>query len=285
MVSMNKLNTEKRTRVVSALVEGCSIRSTVCMTGVAKNTVTKLLVKIGEVCSDFQNEALRNLSCRRLQLDEIWSFVGAKAKNVPAERQGQFGIGDVWTWVAIDADTKLVPSWFVGTRDGDCADAFVNDLSKRLTHRVQITSDGLKSYLDAVEGAFGGNVDFAQLIKLYGKDESPKDTRYSPPNCIGCRPRNVTGHPDPSHVSTSFVERQNLTMRMNMRRFTRLTNAFSKKVENHARAIALHFMHYNFARIHQTLKSTPAMRAGVTDHLWSIEEIVGLLETKEGTSN
>lgn len=247
------------------------------MTGVAKNTVTKLLVEIGEVCSKYQDKVMQNLTCRRLQLDEIWSFCYSKAKNVPADKQGQFGVGDVWTWVALDADTKLVPSWLVGTRDGDCAAVFVNDLSKRLTHRVQITSDGLKSYLDAVEGAFGGNVDFAQLIKLYGKDESPKDNRYSPPKCIGCRPKNVTGNPDPSHVSTSFVERQNLTMRMHMRRFTRLTNAFSKKIENHARAISLHFMHYNFVRIHQTLKSTPAMRAGVTDHLWTIEEIVDLL--------
>ena len=281
MVSMNRLNTEKRCQVVRALVEGCSVR----MTGVSKNTVTKLLVDIGEACSAYQDKVLRNLTCRRLQLDEIWSFCYSKAKNVPVDKQGQFGVGDVWTWVAIDADTKLVPSWLVGTRDGDCVAAFVNDLSRRLTHRVQITSDGLKSYLDAVEGAFGGNVDFAQLVKLYGKDESPKDSRYSPPKCVGCRPKNVTGYPDSSHISTSFVERQNLTIRMHMWRFTRLTNAFSKKVENHACAIALHFMHYNFARIHQTIKSTPAMLAGVADHLWSIEEIVGLLETKERISN
>ncbi|MCH7987882.1 MAG: DDE-type integrase/transposase/recombinase [Planctomycetes bacterium] len=191
----------------------------------------------------------------------------------------EFGVGDVWTWVAIDADTKLVPSWLVGSRDSYSAANFVEDLSKRLAHRVQITSDGHSPYLEAIEGAFGWDVDYAMLVKLYGKEEHPKETRCSPAKCLGYHKRNVTGDPDPSHISTSFVERSNLTMRMSMRRFTRLTNAFSKKVENHVYAIALHFMHYNFVRIHQTLKSTPAMRAGVTDHLWSIEEIVDLLPT------
>jgi len=281
---MNKLTTEKRCAVVSALVEGCSIRSTVRMTGVAKNTVTKLLVDLGQVCSDFQDQTLRNLTCKRLQLDEIWSFCHSKAKNVPDDKKNTFGYGDVWTWVAIDADTKLVPSWLVAGRDAGSARAFVDDLASRLANRVQLTSDGHKAYLEAVDGAFGGQVDYAMLIKIYGA--APEgEKRYSPAECIGCDQRVVSGNPDQQHVSTSYVERQNLTMRMKMRRFTRLTNAFSKKVENHAHAIALHFMHYNFARIHQTLRSTPAMKAGVTDHLWSIEEIVLLLEMQEKHSN
>ena len=283
-ISMNKLTTEKRCAVVSALVEGCSIRSTVRMTGVAKNTVTKLLVDLGQVCSDFQDQTLRNLTCKRLQLDEIWSFCHSKAKNVPDDKKNTFGYGDVWTWVAIDADTKLVPSWLVAGRDAGSARAFVDDLASRLANRVQLTSDGHKAYLEAVDGAFGGQVDYAMLIKIYGA--APEgEKRYSPAECIGCDQRVVSGNPDQQHVSTSYVERQNLTMRMKMRRFTRLTNAFSKKVENHAHAIALHFMHYNFARIHQTLRSTPAMKAGVTDHLWSIEEIVLLLEMQEKHSN
>ncbi|MHC4402328.1 MAG: IS1 family transposase [Planctomycetota bacterium] len=281
---MNKLTTEKRCAVVSALVEGCSIRSTVRMTGVAKNTVTKLLVDLGQVCSDFQDRTLRNLKCRRLQLDEIWSFCYSKEKNVPDDKRDEFGYGDVWTWVAIDAESKLIPSWLVATRDGGCARAFVDDLASRLANRVQLTTDGLRAYLDAVDGAFGGQVDYAMLVKLYGPDPEG-EKRYSPAKCLGCSRMPISGRPDPAHVSTSYAERQNLTMRMKMRRFTRLTNAFSKKVENHAHAIALHFMHYNFARIHQTLRSTPAMRAGVTDHLWSIEEIVLLLEAQEKHSN
>lgn len=283
-ISMNKLSTAKRTQVVSSLVEGCSIRSIVRMTGVAKNTISKLLVEIGQVCLDFQDQTLRNLSCKRLELDEIWSFCHSKQKNVPVERQGEFGYGDVWTWVALDSDTKLVPSWLIGSRDAGCAGAFVGDLASRLTERVQLTTDGHKAYLEAVDTAFGGQVDYAMLVKLYGAD--PKgDHRYSPAKCNGTRKQKISGNPDASLISTSYVERQNLTMRMKMRRFTRLTNAFSKKVENHAHAIALHFMHYNFARIHQTLRSTPAMRAGVTDHLWSVEEIVLLLEAQENHSN
>ncbi len=279
---MNKLSTEKRCAVVSALVEGCSIRSTVRMTGVAKNTVTKLLVELGQVCSDFQDQTLRNLQCKRLQLDEIWSFCYSKAKNVPKEKQGEFGYGDVWTWVAIDADSKLVPSWMIGGRDAGCAGAFVDDLASRLANRVQLTTDGHKPYLNAVDDAFGGQVDYAMLVKIFGPSPEPKaEHRYSPAKCNGTRKAKVSGNPDPKHVSTSYIERSNLTMRMKMRRFTRLTNAFSKKVENHAHATALHFMHYNFARIHQSLRSTPAMRAGVTDHLWSIEEIVLLLECQE----
>lgn len=276
MVSMKTLSTADRVRVVSALVEGCSIRATVRMTGVAKNTVSKLLVDLGKACSEYQDTVFRNLPCKRLQLDEIWSFVYSKAKNVPADRQGEFGVGDVWTWTAIDADSKLVPSWIVGPRDSETAHRFVSDLAARLAGRPQITTDGLKVYVDAVEDAFGAEVDYAQLVKLYGADPS-EEKRYSPAKCIGCEQHTVTGTPDRKHVSTSFVERQNLTMRMSMRRFTRLTNAFSKKVENHAAAISLHFMHYNFARMHQTIRSTPAMRAGVTDHKWSIEEIVDLL--------
>jgi IS1 family transposase len=285
MVSMNKLTTEKRCAVVRALVEGCSIRSTVRMTGVAKNTVAKLLVDLGTACSEYQDRTLRNLNCKRLQLDEIWSFVYAKAKNVPAEKVGEFGVGDVWTWTAIDADTKLVPSWLIGTRDGAAAKAFVADLATRLAHRVQITSDGLKAYLEAVEDAFGMDVDYAMLVKMYGATTVEDQRKYSPAECVACKKERVTGYPDPNHVSTSYAERANLTMRMSMRRFTRLTNAFSKKLHNHGCAVALHFMWYNFGRIHQTLHCTPAMRAGVTDHVWSVEEIVGLLDFAESRSN
>jgi IS1 family transposase len=285
MVIMNKLTTEERSAVVRALVEGCSIRSASRMTGVARNTVTKLLVDLGTACSDYQDRTLKNLSCKRLQLDEIWSFVYAKAKNVPAERAGEFGVGDVWTWTAIDAETKLIPSWMVGTRDGEAARAFVNDLASRLANRVQITSDGHSAYLQAIENAFGWDVDYAMLVKIYGAGGGQSETRYSPAVCIGCNKHRVTGNPDPKHVSTSYAERANLSMRMHMRRFTRLTNAFSKKLENHIHALSLYFQWYNFGRIHQTLRCTPAMRAGVSDHVWSIEEIVGLLDFAETRSN
>lgn len=273
---MNTLSTEKRVAIVRALVEGCGIRATCRMTGASKNTVTKLLVDLGGACSEYQDKVLKNLPCQRLQLDEIWSFVGCKAKNVPAERKGEFGVGDVWTWTAIDADTKLVPTWLVADRSGAAAMQFVKDLASRLAGRVQITTDGHKAYLEAVEDAFGCEVDYAMLVKLYGSDPAG-EVRYSPATCIGCKSEAITGNPDPKHVSTSYAERANLTMRMSMRRFTRLTNGFSKKVENHIAAISLYFMHYNFARVHQTLRSTPAMKAGVTDHLWSVEEIVDLL--------
>jgi IS1 family transposase len=279
MVSMNQLPHTKRVQVVKALVEGNSIRATVRMTGVAKNTVTKLLVELGAACSDYQDEVLRGLTCRRLQADEIWAFCHSKAANVPAEHEGEFGYGDVWTWVAIDADTKLVPSWLVGDRGGADAKAFVADLADRMANRIQLTTDGYHLYLDAVEDAFGPDIDYAMLQKIYGAEDGQR--RYSPPECIGVRARRVQGNPDPTHVSTSYVERQNLTMRMGMRRFTRLTNGFSKKAENLAAAVSLHFMHYNFARPHKSLANpyprTPAMAAGVTDHVWSIEEIVGLL--------
>jgi IS1 family transposase len=277
MVIMNSLATSKRCEVVRCLTEGCSIRATGRMTGVSKNTIVKLLADLGRACSEYQDRTLKNLPCKRLQLHEIWSFVYAKAKNVPAEKVGEFGVGDVWTWTAIDAETKLIPSWMVGTRDGDAAKAFVADLAGRLASRVQITTDGHSAYLQAVENAFGWDVDYAMLQKIYGGAGGQAETRYSPGVCIGCEKRAIKGNPDPAHVSTSYAERANLSMRMHMRRFTRLTNAFSKKVENHAHAIALYFMWYNFGRIHQTLRCTPAMRAGVSDHVWSIEEIVGLL--------
>jgi IS1 family transposase len=277
MVNMNRLTTAKRTAVVAALVEGCSIRATVRMIGVAKNTIVKLLVELGAACTRYQDETLRNLPCKRLQCDEIWSYVGAKDKNVPNDKKGQFGIGSVWTWTAIDADTKLIPSWLVSTRDAGAAWDFMQDVASRLRGRVQITTDGHRPYLEAIEGAFGMDVDYAMLQKIYGVDPLA-DHRYSPPVCLGCTVDTISGDPDPKHISTSYVERQNLSMRMSMRRFTRLTNAFSKKVENHAAAVALYFMYYNFGRVHQTLRVTPAMEAGVSDHVWSIEEIVALLD-------
>jgi IS1 family transposase len=273
MVNMDRLSTAKRAAVVAALVEGCSVRATVRLTGVAKNTVTKLLVELGEACTRYQHETLRNLVVRRVQADEIWSFVGAKDKNVPAERKGEFGVGSVWTWTAIDAETKLCISWLVSTRDAGAAHEFMSDVASRIRTKVQLTTDGLKVYLSAVEDAFGGDVDYATLTKIYGADPNG-EKRYSPAQCLGCVAEVVQGTPDPKHINTSYVERQNLTMRMSMRRFTRLTNAFSKKVENHAAAVALYFMYYNFARIHQTLRVTPAMAAGVTDHVWGIEEFV-----------
>jgi IS1 family transposase len=246
------------------------------MTGAAKNTVVKLLVDLGRACDDYQRKTLVNLRCRRIQCDEIWSFVGAKQKNAKPELVAQGKAGDVWTWTALDAESKLIVSWLVGGRDSGYAQAFMGDVASRLATRVQLTTDGHKAYLEAVEGAFGVDVDFAQLVKLYG--EAPEsEKRYSPAQCIGCKKTRVTGDPDPAHVSTSFVERQNLTMRMSMRRFTRLTNAFSKKVENHEAACALYFLHYNFARVHQTLRVTPAMEAGLADHVWTVQEVVGLL--------
>ena len=277
---MNRITPEKRAQVVTCLVEGNSIRATVRMAGVAKNTVTKLLVDLGTVCSIYQDRTLRDLTCERVQCDEIWSFVYAKQKNVPAEKKGE--AGDVWTWVAMDADTKLVPTYRIGPRDMGEAQQFMTDLAKRLRHPVQLTTDGHKPYLTAVQGAFGGDVDYAQLVKIYGPDPS-SERRYSPPVCTGAVTQRVIGNPDPEHISTSYVERQNLTMRMSMRRFTRLTNGFSKKVENLAAAVSLHFMHYNFCRIHKTLGTTPAVAAGVSDHVWTIAEIIALLEIAEAT--
>jgi IS1 family transposase len=274
---MNRLSTERRAQIVGLLVEGNSLRAVTRLTGVSINTVTKLLVDVGQACADYQDKALRDLACKRIQVDEIWAFCYAKQRNVPAEKKGQFGYGDVWTWTAIDPETKLVPSWLVGPRDHETAMFFMDDLRSRLANRVQLTSDGLRAYLEAVEGAFGADVDYAQLVKLYGEEPNRSPERkYSPSVCIGARKRRVEGDPDPAHVSTSHVERNNLTMRMHMRRFTRLTNAFSKKIENHAHAVALHFMHYNFVRIHKTLRVTPAMSAGVTDRLWELEDVIRL---------
>lgn len=246
--------------------------------GVSKNTVAKLLADAGHACADYQDRTFRGLTCKRVQVDEIWSFVYSKQKNTPEEKRGE--AGDVWTWTAIDADTKLVLSWLVGGRDAEYANAFMEDVAGRLAHRVQLTSDGHYAYLDAVERAFGADVDYAALIKIYG--QAPEgQRRYSPAVCVGARRDTVTGRPDKAHISTSYVERQNLTMRMHMRRFTRLTNAFSKKIDNHAHAVALHFMYYNFVRIHKTLRMTPAMAAGVTDKLWEVSDIVQVLEDWE----
>ena len=279
MVSMaNVLSTADRAAVVAALVEGCSIRSTSRMTGVSRNTVTKLLLDLAASCEAYANEHLVNLPCRRLQVDEIWEFCYAKAKNVPAEKKGIFGYGDVWTFAAIDAETKLVPSWLVGSRDSGSATAVLQDLAGRLAGKIQLTTDGHKMYLSAVEDAFGGEIDYAMLNKVYAAQPSGPETRYSPAECIGTEKRCIQGNPDPKHVSTSYVERQNLTMRMSMRRFTRLTNAFSKKVENHTAACAVHFFHYNFARPHMSLKGrTPAQAAGVEAKRWTVEDMIGLL--------
>ena len=277
MVTMNRLDITRRAAVVRCLIEGNSIRATVRMTGVAKNTVAKLLGELGCACSAYHNQHVRNLRVRRLQCDEIWSFVGAKKKNVTPEKKEE-GWGDVWTWTAIDAETKLCVSWLVGGRDAGWAMDFMEDCASRINSRVQVTTDAHKAYLEAVEGAFGMDVDYAQLQKIYGAPSDEEQRRYSPAKCIGCDMKVVSGNPDPKHVSTSYVERQNLTMRMSMRRFTRLTNAFSKKVDNHRHAVALYFMYYNFCRVHQTLRVTPAMEAGIADHIWSIGELVALLE-------
>ena len=274
---MNRLNKESRAVVVRCLVEGNSLRAVTRITGVHRTTILKLLCDLGEACSAYQDKTLRNLTCKRIQCDEIWAFVYAKEKNASQEMKDAVGAGDVWTWAAIDSATKLVPCWFIGGRDAMCAYHFMHDLAARMAHRIQLTTDGHSAYLSAVEDAFGSEIDYSMLIKLYG--EGPKtEARYSPAECMGSRKAKISGEPAWEHISTSYVERQNLTMRMSMRRFTRLTNGFSKKVENLEHAVALHFMFYNFARIHQTLRVTPAMEAGVSDHVWSIEEILDLLE-------
>jgi IS1 family transposase len=277
LVHMNQLDAVKQAQVLSALVEGNSISSITRMFGVGKNTVARLLIAAGEACAKFQDQAIRNLNCKLVQCDEIWAFVGAKDKNVPTDKQGKFGIGSVWTWTALDAESKLICSWMVGNRSAEAAFAFMQDLEGRLANRIQLTTDGYSVYANAVESAFGSDIDYAMLVKVYGESGEP-EKRYSPAECIGSQRKPVTGTPEMKHISTSYVERQNLTMRMGMRRFTRLTNAFSKKLENHIAAVSLHFMYYNFVRIHQTLKVTPAMQAGVTDRLWSIEDIVRLVD-------
>lgn len=284
MDSMNKLPVEKRVAVLKALVEGCSIRSVVRMTGVAKNTVVNLLVAAGKACGRFHHENVRNLTCKSIQCDELWCFCAMKQKNVPEERKDEYGIGDVWTWVAIDADSKLVPSYLVGARDAAFALEFLKDLRFRVNNRVQLTTDGYNVYPPAVRDAFDGKVDYAMLIKTYGNVEGPEG-KYSPPECIACEAKMISGNPDPLHVSTSYAERQNLTVRMRMRRFTRLTNAFSKKIDNLEHAVSLHYFHYNFMAKHQTLKMTPAMKAGIADHQWTFRELVELIDRYEKMPN
>lgn len=278
---MNKLDTKARSTILHLLCEGQSIRAITRLTGASKNTVIKLLCDAGAACAEHHDHVVRNLGTKRCQVDEIWSFTYAKQKNIATAKRQNMAYGDTWTWTAIDADSKLAISWLVGGRDSEYALAFMDDLRSRLANRVQLTSDGHKPYLEAVEGAFGGDIDYAVLQKIYGTAPESARGRYSPAECIGAKKERVEGSPDPAHISTSYVERQNLTMRMHMRRFTRLTNGFSKKVENHAHAVALHFMYYNFVRIHKSLRVTPAMAAGVTDRLWEIGDIVKLVEAKE----
>lgn len=281
MFSMNRLSIERRAQVLAMLTEGNSMRATARMAGCSFNTVSKLLLDVGGACTEFQDHTLRDLGCRTIQADEIWSFVGAKAKNVPEDRKDEFGVGDVWTWVAIDADTKLVPSWLLGERKTTDCVAFLDDLRDRLRYRIQLSTDAHASYKGAVGVVFGGDVDWALVVKKY-KTTNVAPGRYSPPACTGMHVKSQIGNPDLAKTSTSYIERQNLTMRMNMRRYTRLTNAFSKKLESHAAAVALHFMAYNFACPHKTLADpyprTPAMAAGVAGHIWTMTEIVGLLD-------
>lgn len=278
---MNKLSPEDRARIIHLLVEGSSIRAITRITGASKNTVTKLLIDAGKACAEYHDANVRNVKASRIQVDEIWSFTYAKQKNVAAAKAAPDGAGDTWTWTAIDADNKLIVSYFVGGRDGESAMWFMDDLRARLANRVQLTSDGHRAYLNAVEGAFGDDIDYAMLNKIYGAAPEAFKGRYSPAECIGAKKDRVTGNPDMGHVSTSYVERNNLTMRMHMRRFTRLTNAFSKKVENHAYAVALHMMYYNFVKTHSKLRMSPAMAAGVSERLWEISDIVALVEAAE----
>lgn len=277
MYHMNCLSVEKRCQVVSALIEGNSVRATVRMTGVCKDTVLKLLVDLGTICADYHNRHVRNVRSRHVQCDEIWNFCYAKAKNVSEEMKA-LGAGDVWTWIAMDADTKLGISYLVGKRDADHAFRLMQDLAARIASRFQLTTDGHHVYLNAVEDAFGSEIDYAMLVKVYGANLE-SETRYTPARIISTQLSVITGNPNPRHISTSYIERQNLTIRMSMRRFTRLTNAFSKKLDNLKHSVALHFMHYNFCRIHQTLRVTPAMEAGIADHPWSLQELVSLLES------
>jgi IS1 family transposase len=280
---MNKLDREARSRILHLLCEGNSLRAVTRLTGTSKKAVSKLMVDAGQAAAWYQDRVFVNLTCKRIQVDEIWAFVYAKQKNVPLAKKAPPQAGDVWTWTAIDADTKLIPSWFVGGRDSDAAMIFMEDLASRLANRVQLTSDGHKAYLEAVEGAFGSDIDYAMLVKLYGPS-GEGEKRYSPAECVGAVKHRIEGNPDPKYVSTSFAERSNLSVRMHTRRFTRLTNAFSKKVENHAHSVALFAMYYNFVRIHKTLRTTPAMAAKVTERLWEIGDIVGVLEAWEAVT-
>ena len=276
---MNRLPIDKQAQIVNALVEGNSIRATCRLTGACKDAVLKLIRNLGAACAAHHNAAIRRVRVQRVQCDEVWSFCYAKEKNVPEEKKGT-GAGSVWTWVGIDADTKLILSYLCGERDASWACKFMEDLASRVTTRIQITTDGHRAYAEAVEGAFGMDVDYAMLIKLYGSPSDSPETRYSPASCIGTRTGVLSGSPDPQHISTSFIERQNLNLRMGVRRFTRLTNAFSKKFENHCHHVAIYHAYYNFCRVHQTLRVTPAMEAGIADHVWSLAELVGLLESQ-----
>lgn len=280
---MNKLPSAKRAEILGMMVEGVSIRAIVRLTGVSKNTIVKLLEDAGQAFIHYQDRTLRDLTCKRIQVDEIWAFVHCKAKNVSAAKAAPKGAGDCWTWLAIDADTKLIPSFHVGNRDGEAAQYFIGDLALRLKNRVQLTSDGHKAYLEAVEQSFGSDIDYGMLVKIYGS--TPGEGKYSPGECIGAVKRRVEGRPDPDHISTSYAERANLTLRMGARRFTRLTNGFSKKVQNHLYSVAIHTMHYNFVRLHQTLRCTPAMAAGVTTKLWELNDLVKVLEDWEAAQD
>lgn len=277
---MNRLPIWKQCQVVSALVEGTSINAASRITGVAKHTILKLLKDMGCACASYHNTYVRNLHVHRLQCDEIWAFVYGKDKNLTME-QVQSGLGSIWTWTALDADTKLIVSYMLGDRGAETAQAFIRDVASRVRSRIQLTTDGHRVYAEAVEDAFGSEIDYAMLVKIYGASNDNPESRYSPATCIGCRTGVLAGKPDPDHISTSFVERSNLSMRMGMRRFTRLTNGFSKKVENHGHMVALYFMHYNFCRVHKSLRVTPAMEAGLTDHIWSIEEILTLINSSD----
>jgi IS1 family transposase len=280
---MNKLPSEKRAQVLQMMVEGVSLRAITRLTGISRTTLQKLLEDAGEAFSEYQDRTLMNLSCKRIQVDEAWAFCYAKQKNVPRAKAAPKGAGDIWTWVGLDAESKLAVSWYVGSRDSEAAMIFMDDLAKRLANRVQLTSDGLKAYLEAVEGAFGSDIDYAMLVKVYGPAPEGQ-RRYSPAECIGAVKHRVEGNPDPKHVSTSYSERQNLNIRMGNRRMTRLTNAFSKKAENHDHMMAIYFMHYNFVRIHQTLKVTPAMAADVTPKLWEMSDMIAVLESWEAAN-
>jgi IS1 family transposase len=276
----NVISMEKKSAVLSALVEGCSVRSTVRLTGVSKGAVLRLLVAVGAACTEYHDRVVRNVTAKRVQVDEIWSFVGCKQKNVTVAKMEAGICGDVWTFTAIETQSKLILSWLAGRRDAGCATEFLRDVANRLANRVQLTTDGHKMYLTAVPDAFAEDIDYAQLVKIYGNDPEGA-TRYSPAQCLGTKMEPVIGSPDPEHISTSYVERQNLNMRMNMRRFTRLTNAFSKKLDNHVAMLALFHMHYNFCRIHQTLRVTPAMEAGISNHPWSIHDLASLLSSPQ----
>lgn len=286
---MNVLPIEKRAQVLQLLVEGMSMRAITRVTGCSINTVTKLLIDAGIACARFHESAIQGIKAKRVQCDEIWSFCYSKQKNVAPEHEGILGYGDVWTWVALDADSKLAINWLVGLRTNEYAEAFIGDLASRLSDRIQLTTDGHGIYVNAIEKAFGGLVDYAMLVKVYEGMGGMDQRRYSPSRFVKADKRRINGTPDVTEVSTSYVERQNLTIRMQNRRFTRLTNAFSKKIENLEHSVALHFMHYNFARVHKTLRVTPAMEAGIADHVWTIEEIAGLIPEpvakKRGTYN